>query len=85
MEYRIPAEASTTEAVVEALSRYEDTDPLSLPPLYESIPTDALDALFDGAADGSVVCLSFTHMGTLVTVENGEKVLIELERPVTAD
>lgn len=83
MEYRIPAEASTTEAVVEALSRYEDTDPLALPPLHDSVPTDALDELFDGSDDRSIVCLSFTHVGNLVTIENGEKILIEPEQEVT--
>lgn len=83
MEYRIPAEASTTEAVVAALSRYEDVSPLALPPLHDSIPTDALDELFDGKDDRSVVCLSFTHMGNLVTIENGEKILIEAAQEIT--
>lgn len=83
MEYRIPAEASTTEAVVEALSRYEDSSPLALPPLHDSIPTDALDELFDARHDRSAVCLSFTHMGNLVTIENGDRIVIEPETEIT--
>lgn len=83
MEYRIPADASTTEAVVAALSRHEDVSPLALPPLHDSIPTDALDELFDDTDDRTGVCLSFTHVGNLVTIENGERILIEPEQEIT--
>lgn len=83
MKYRIPDDATATEAVVEALSRYEDTDPLALPPLHDSIPPDALDELFDAKGDRNAVCLSFTHLGNLVTIENGERILIEPERELT--
>lgn len=85
MEYRIPPESSTTGAVVEALCRYEDTDYFSLPPLADSIPPDALDELFEGKDDRSVVRLSFTHVGYVVTVENGETVRVESEGAVSAD
>lgn len=84
MEYRVRAEESTTEAVVEALSRFEDTSPLELPPLYDAVPPDALDELFDAGADRRAVRLSFTYMGTLVTVENGETILVEPEQEITA-
>ena len=83
MEYRIPDGATATEAVVDALSRYEETDPLALPPLHDSIPPGALDELFDDRGDHSDICVSFTHDGNLVTIENGEKILIEPEQGVT--
>ena len=77
------ADESATQAVVAALSRYEDSSPLAMPPLHDSVPTDALDELFDAADDRSVVCLSFTHMGYLVAIENGEKIVIEPETGIT--
>jgi len=46
------AAQSPSEAVVEALADAKGVDPLELDPLYDAIDPDALDALFDGAADG---------------------------------
>lgn len=37
---------SASESVIRALSDVTGTDPLRLPPLYESIEPDALDQLF---------------------------------------
>lgn len=45
---------SSVERIVEAVAAHADTDPLELPPLYEAIDADALDALFREGCDGSV-------------------------------
>ncbi|MFC7137959.1 HalOD1 output domain-containing protein [Halobaculum litoreum] len=46
--------ASVSAVVVEAVAKARDVDPIRLPPLYDWIDPDALDALFGagGAADG---------------------------------
>lgn len=53
---------SPSEVIVEALAEAAGIDPLELPPLYEFVDTDALNALFDrhdGAEDAGAL-LSFT-------------------------
>ncbi len=49
-------------AVIDAVAEAADTDPTELPPLYESVDPDALDALFgrDGGRGDAALSLSFT-------------------------
>jgi hypothetical protein len=60
-----------TPAVLEALEEVTGTDRLELPPLYETIDTDALDRLFaslSGADDVEPATFQFTYAGHRVTV-----------------
>lgn len=41
------------DAVVRAVANYRDVDSAALPPLYESVDPDALEALFAPLPDGS--------------------------------
>ncbi|MFC7154017.1 HalOD1 output domain-containing protein [Halomarina halobia] len=52
--------------VVEAISAELAVDPVDLPPLYESVDPDALDAL---AREGTVI--EFTHAGYDVRIVDG--------------
>lgn len=58
--------------VVTAVAAARETDPIDLPPLYDSIDVDALDAIVDGAQDrpddveGRV---SFTYAGLEIAVD----------------
>lgn len=62
---------SATVAVLEAVADAEDADALDLPPLYEAVDTDALEAIFQPMADGSTRAgrVEFTYHGYLVTVD----------------
>jgi hypothetical protein len=55
----------TSERVVQGVSNLKSTDPLDLPPLYDSIDPEALGAVIDRMDEGEVV---FTYAGTEVTV-----------------
>lgn len=60
-EYDIESDRSPAEVIVEALASAADVDPLDLPPLYDFVDADALNALFenhDGADDAKLI-LSF--------------------------
>jgi len=46
-------ESVVSERVVMAVSEARDTDPLELPPLYDVVDPDALDALFASGAGES--------------------------------
>lgn len=59
-----------SERIVETVAVREGVDPVDLqPPLYETIDTEALDALF-AAADGEVrsLVVEFTYCGHEVRV-----------------
>jgi hypothetical protein len=46
-EYGSESDESPADAVVDAVAAAAGTDPLELPPLYEFVDGDALNALFD--------------------------------------
>lgn len=54
-------------ALVEALASAADEDPTRIEPLYQTIDTDAIAAMFRSAADG--VTLQFVHDGFHVEVD----------------
>jgi|AntDeeMinimDraft_4_1070355.scaffolds.fasta_scaffold09699_1 hypothetical protein len=64
---------SPSEIVVREVAAKTDTDPLVLPPLYESIDPDALDALFE-SADGNSVQVEFEYAGRHVVVDSSGRV-----------
>lgn len=62
---------SLTVRVVEEVAEREGVDPLDLPPLHDSIDTDALESLFSGPIAGAErdgVEITFTYRGYAVTV-----------------
>lgn len=63
-----------SERVVETVAERTTRDPLELPPLFESIEADALDALVQGMERGSV---TFRYAGRSVTVDSSGTVTIE--------
>ena len=60
-----------THAVAAALAAREGVDPTELPPLHDSIDTEAMDAVLDGGED---VRLTFSHLGYEVTVTGDGRV-----------
>lgn len=56
-----PSESLTVD-VVNVVADYEDVDPVSLPPLAETINPDALDTLFDATSEA-------TNSETYVAIE----------------
>ncbi|ELZ14904.1 hypothetical protein C477_19217 [Haloterrigena salina JCM 13891] len=75
-------------AVVTAVAAERDVEPTELPPLYESIDPDALDALFEptrtsGPRRGR---LEFTYDGHAIVVECGSDLEITIDGiPATAE
>lgn len=63
---------SLSTAIVEVVAATTDREPTALPPLYESIDTDALDAIADGwtANTDGRQHVSFAFAGVKVTVES---------------
>jgi hypothetical protein len=60
-----------SERIVWTVATAADRDPLELPPLYDAIDPDALDALVDRMSDGTV---SFAYAGYEVTVRSDESI-----------
>lgn len=50
-------------AVIEAIATVEESDPTTIPPLYDSVDPDALDRLFDGPVEKRPDRLVFGHAG----------------------
>lgn len=84
MEYEIRPGETVTEAIIEAISLSENCHPRDLPPLYESIDTDALNNVFqpirENTTDSPSDTVVFKYMDYWVTVYNTG--LIEVE-PIT--
>lgn len=62
-----------SKTIVRAVADVDDVDPTELPPLYEAIDPDALDAVFRGRSDGSV---TFDYSGYTVTVRENAEVTV---------
>lgn len=64
-------DASTpSEAIVLGVAGLEELDPTTMPPLYERIDPEALDALFRDRSPGTV---TFEYAGYEVTVHGRER------------
>jgi hypothetical protein len=59
--------------VVEKVAACSNIDPLELPPLYEELDPDALDALIASMEDGQV---SFQYAGYPVTVTGENEITV---------
>lgn len=64
-----------TEQVIRTVAETTGTDPLELPPLYNTIDPDALDTLVEGMTTGSI---SFTYTGCNITVQSDGTVSIDV-------
>lgn len=80
MEYSRNPDTSMTVAVAEAVSSFENCDPTALPPLHDVVDCDALDALLDTESDTHAdrdCIVSFEFSDSHVTIENGERIVVE--------
>lgn len=77
----IAAEKSVTATVVEAVAEETGRDPFELPPLYETVDTDALNRLADRSrADcDSNLTVTFAVAGCTVRVTGSGEVRVEQE------
>ncbi|ADB60221.1 hypothetical protein Htur_1333 [Haloterrigena turkmenica DSM 5511] len=79
--YVFSPEKAPSLAVVEAVASASETDPTAIPPLYDAIEPDALDATFESASSqpGATRRVSFSYDGFDVTVDGGPAVTVTLE------
>lgn len=68
---------TATEQVILAVAETTGTDPLDLPPLYDTIDSDALDTLADDMTTGTI---SFTYVGYDITVHSDGTATIDEPR-----
>lgn len=65
--------SSITERIVTRIAEASGTEETDLPPLYDTIDPDQLDALVQSLEDGRV---SFTYAGYEVTVDSETEITI---------
>ncbi|ELY91237.1 HalOD1 output domain-containing protein [Natrinema altunense] len=71
---------SVSSAVIAAVATHRETDPTRLPPLYEWIDPDALDALFAPARSGPRSGrLEFTYDGHAIAVDCTDGVSVSVD------
>lgn len=71
----MPRDGETaTEQVIRTVAETTGTDPLELPPLYDTIDPDGLDALIEDMTTGTI---SFTYTGRDITVHSDGTVTID--------
>lgn len=70
---------SPTLAIVEAIASALDRDPMEMPPLYEVVETEALDAILQrGVRTDSVpVTIQFEYEGFDVTVDSRRQIKLQ--------
>lgn len=64
-----------SEQIIDHIATLENTDPLELPPLFDAVDPDALEALF---ADHRIGTVEFPYAGYTVTVEVGDESTITI-------
>lgn len=78
---RIEPSEEPSHAIITTVAALADVPADELPPLYDSIDPDALDALFDSSGDRSDLQLSFSYFEYDVTVhQEGEIVVTAVNR-----
>ncbi|ELY56012.1 hypothetical protein C491_13712 [Natronococcus amylolyticus DSM 10524] len=69
---KAPANELTTDVVYE-VAKVSNTDPIDLPPLYNAIDIDALNALVADSCESTLKSITFQYDGYTVTVTgNGD-------------
>lgn len=78
---------SLSVAVVHAVAAHRTVDPIELPPLYEWVDPDALDALFEPTRAGGPRRgrLEFTYDGHAVAVDCTDGVSISVDGSAAAE
>ncbi|WP_090621929.1 HalOD1 output domain-containing protein [Natrinema salaciae] len=78
---------SVSVTVVNAVATHRELDPTELPPLYEWVDPDALDALFAPTRTGGPRRgrLEFTYDGHAVVVDCGDEVSITVDGSPVVD
>lgn len=66
-------------AVLSAVAEVEESTPVELPPLYESIDPEALNDLFTSRAEPAVKKITFQYAGYGITVHGSGEVEIQSE------
>lgn len=74
MEYTIDSDESVSHAVTMSVSVIENTAITDLPPLYESLDPDALNAICSGEGNTHI---AFAYSHSLIDVYNGEYLTVE--------
>lgn len=79
--------ASPSETVVRTVAAVTDTDPPSLPSLYDSVDPDALDSLFSSPREvaGRVGRTTFEYADCVVTVASDGDVLVDPDAALDRD
>lgn len=72
--YRIRAEEPASDAVVQAVASATNRESLELPPIYDAIDPDGLDALFAATDEATRegITISFAYAGCDVAVDASE-------------
>jgi len=86
MERRVAADRSVSHTLISAVAEVEGCCPTDLPPLYDTLDADALDALFSGGTSCSPQCegnLTFEYSDSSVTIWSDRSVLSQSPRSMT--
>ncbi len=70
------SERTPAEAIVEAVADVEDVAPTALPPLYESVDPDALNALVENHSGASDLGVCITYHGWNVFVRGDGRIVV---------
>ncbi|WP_317175991.1 HalOD1 output domain-containing protein [Halomontanus rarus] len=62
---------SITAKIITKVARYEEVNPIELPPMWDSIDPEALDLLIQSSSDETALRLKFSYYGYNIVV--GEK------------
>lgn len=66
--------------VVSAVAEVEGTDPVELPPLYDAINPEALNALFTSRAKSTVERITFQYAGYSIVVRGDGEVRVQADQ-----
>ncbi|WP_231188652.1 HalOD1 output domain-containing protein [Haladaptatus sp. DYF46] len=72
---------SISTVIAETIANHKGVDPADIEPLYTTIDSDALDALFAPRNDGSARTtgqITFIHAGYEITVNSDRTITVEL-------
>lgn len=69
------------ERIVTAVATLEDTEPETLPPLYEAVDPDALSTVFSTTESGTTRTgrIEFSYAGYDIVVGSGEETVVTIE------
>lgn len=73
-QYNIEEDESMTHAVIQAVASLLDNNPRELPPLYDSVDPEALNAIFSHRDQSSQLQgteIKFTYLEQEITIQNG--------------